>query len=95
MDADVAEKQKMLEVADLEQRAVMVLEHLTKSLQMLELKNQIQSKVKVDLDKQQRDYFLNQQMKQIQEELGGNSFDQEIDEMNEKAKSKKWSQIRA
>ncbi len=92
MDADVAEKQKMLEVADLEQRAVMVLEHLTKSLQMLELKNHIQSKVNVDLDKQQRDYFLNQQMKQIQEELGGNSFDQEIDEMNEKAKSKKWSQ---
>jgi ATP-dependent Lon protease len=92
MDADVAEKQKMLEVADLEQRAVMVLEHLTKSLQLLELKNQIQSKVKVDIDKQQRDYFLNQQLKQIQEELGGNSFEQEIDEMHHRAQSKKWAQ---
>lgn len=91
MDATVAEKQKMLEVADLKVRAEMVLEHLTKNLQMLELKNQIQSKVKVDIDKQQREYFLNQQMKQIQEELGVNSLDQEIDEMRKKAESKKWT----
>lgn len=91
MDATVAEKQQMLEVADLKQRAVMVLEHLTKNLQMLELKNQIQSKVKVDIDKQQREYFLNQQMKQIQEELGGNSLDQEVDEMKKKAAEKKWT----
>lgn len=91
MDASVAEKQKMLEVADLKERAIMVLEHLTKNLQMLELKNQIQSKVKVDIDKQQREYFLNQQMKQIQEELGGNSFDQEVDEMELRASKKKWA----
>lgn len=91
MDATVAEKQKMLEVADLKVRAQMVLEHLTKNLQMLELKNQIQSKVKVDIDKQQREYFLNQQMKQIQEELGVNSLDQEVDEMRKKAETKKWS----
>jgi len=91
MDATVAEKQKMLEVADLKERAVMVLEHLTKNLQMLELKNQIQSKVKVDIDKQQREYFLNQQMKQIQEELGVNSLDQEVDEMRKKAADKKWA----
>lgn len=91
MDASVEEKQKMLEVANLEERATMVLEYLTKSLQMLELKNQIQSKVKVDIDKQQRDYFLNQQMKQIQEELGVNSFEQEIDELKERAKKKKWA----
>ena len=91
MDASVAEKQKMLEVADLKQRAVMVLEHLTRNLQMLELKNDIQSKVKVDIDKQQREYFLNQQMKQIQEELGGNSLDQEIEEMKKKASEKKWT----
>ncbi|MGB0917370.1 MAG: endopeptidase La [Flavobacteriales bacterium] len=90
MDASVEEKQKMLEVADLKERAVMVLEHLTKNLQMLELKNDIQSKVKVDIDKQQREYFLNQQMKQIQEELGGNSLDQEVDEMRKKASTKKW-----
>ncbi len=91
MDADIAEKQKMLEMADLEQRATLVLEHLTKSLQMLELKNQIQSKVKVDIDKQQRDYFLNQQLKQIQEELGGNSYEQEIQELKERSKKKKWA----
>lgn len=90
MDATVAQKQKMLEVADLKQRAVMVLEHLTKNLQMLELKNDIQSKVKVDIDKQQREYFLNQQMKQIQEELGVNSLDQEVDELRKKASNKKW-----
>ena len=70
MNAPVEEKQKMLEVIDLKERATMVLSNLTKELQMLELKNQIQSKVKVDLDKQQRDYFLHQQMKTIQEELG-------------------------
>lgn len=91
MDASVAQKQKMLAVADLKQRAIMVLEHLTKNLQMLELKNDIQSKVKVDIDKQQREYFLNQQMKQIQEELGGNSLDQEVSEMRTKAEKKKWT----
>ncbi|MCB0754215.1 MAG: endopeptidase La [Flavobacteriales bacterium] len=91
MDASVDEKQKMLEVADLKQRAEMVLQHLTKNLQMLELKNQIQSKVKVDIDKQQREYFLNQQMKQIQEELGVNSLDQEVEEMRKKASEKKWT----
>ncbi|MDP6909209.1 MAG: endopeptidase La, partial [Flavobacteriales bacterium] len=91
MDASVEEKQQMLEVADLKERATMVLEHLTKNLQMLELKNQIQSKVKVDIDKQQREYFLNQQMKHIQEELGGNTLDQEVEEMRVKASNKKWT----
>lgn len=91
MNAPVAEKQKMLEVLDLKERATLVLGNLTKELQMLELKSQIQSKVKVDLDKQQRDYFLHQQMKTIQEELGENNFTQDIQEMKEKAKTKKWS----
>jgi ATP-dependent Lon protease len=91
MNAPVAEKQAMLEVADLSSRATKVLENLTKELQMLELKNQIQSKVKVDLDKQQRDYFLHQQLKTIQEELGENNFAQDIKEMKAKAKEKKWS----
>jgi ATP-dependent Lon protease len=91
MNAPVAEKQKMLEVLDLKERATLVLANLTKELQMLELKSQIQSKVKVDLDKQQRDYFLHQQMKTIQEELGENNFTQDIQEMKEKAKTKKWS----
>lgn len=92
MNAPVAEKQKMLEVLDLKERATLVLANLTKELQMLELKSQIQSKVKVDLDKQQRDYFLHQQMKTIQEELGENNFTQDIQEMKEKAKTKKWSE---
>ncbi len=91
MSIDVAEKQAMLEISDLRERATKTLEHMTKELQMLELKNQIQSKVKTDIDKQQRDYFLNQQLKTIQEELGGNTMDQEIDDMKEKAKKKKWS----
>ena len=91
MNAPVAEKQKMLEVLDLKERATLVLSNLTKELQMLELKNQIQSKVKVDLDKQQRDYFLHQQMKTIQEELGENSFAQDILEMKARALNKKWT----
>ncbi len=91
MNAEVSAKQHMLEVANLHDRAKMVLEHLTQELQLQELKNQIQSKVRVDLDKQQRDYFLNQQLKTIQEELGGNSPDLEIENLRGRAKLKKWS----
>lgn len=91
MNADVEKKQMLLEMDDLKERATKVLEHLTRELQMLELKNQIQSKVKTDLDKQQREYFLNQQLKTIQEELGGNTPDKEISEMRERARNKKWS----
>ncbi|MCB9448936.1 MAG: endopeptidase La [Flavobacteriales bacterium] len=91
MNAEVADKQKMLEVADLKTRAEMLLKHLSKELQLLELKNQIQSKVKTDIDQQQREYFLHQQMKTIQEELGGNPMEAEINEMMEKAERKKWS----
>jgi ATP-dependent Lon protease len=91
MNADVATKQKLLEMVDMKERATLVLEYLTKELQMLELKNQIQSKVKIDIDKQQRDYFLNQQLKTIQEELGGSSTDQEIEDLRERADKKKWS----
>ncbi len=91
MNAPVTEKQKLLEMQDLKERATNVLSQLTKELQMLELKNQIQSKVKVDLDKQQREYFLHQQLKTIQEELGGNGMDQEIEELQVKALKKKWS----
>jgi ATP-dependent Lon protease len=91
MNAEVSAKQHMLEVANLHERAKMVLEHLTQELQMQELKNQIQSKVRVDLDKQQRDYFLNQQLKTIQEELGGNSPDLEIENLRGRAALKKWN----
>ncbi|TKC03861.1 endopeptidase La [Pedobacter frigoris] len=90
MNADVSDKQKMLEMTNLRERATMVMELLTLELQMLELKNQIQSKVRTDLDKQQRDYFLNQQLKTIQEELGGNSSDMEYEALQVRAKKKKW-----
>jgi ATP-dependent Lon protease len=91
MNADVARKQQLLEMVDMKERATTVLEYLTKELQMLELKNQIQSKVKTDIDKQQREYFLNQQLKTIQEELGGTAQDQEINDLREKGAAKKWS----
>ncbi|WCT13969.1 endopeptidase La [Mucilaginibacter jinjuensis] len=91
MNADMSVKQRMLETVNLRERANQVLEHLTTELQMLELKNQIQSKVRVDLDKQQRDYFLNQQLKTIQEELGGNTPDLELDNLRDRATKKKWA----
>ena len=92
MNAEVAEKQQMLEVANLKSRAELVLKHLTRELQMQELKNQIQSKVKIDIDQQQREYFLHQQLKTIQEELGGNVFEEELEELKQKAIPKKWSE---
>jgi ATP-dependent Lon protease len=91
MNAKTTDKQKMLEVADLKERSLLVLEYLNKEFQMLELRNQIQNKTKMDLDKQQREYFLNQQIKTIQEELGGNNFEQEISGYKEKALTKKWN----
>jgi len=91
MNAEMTAKQHLLEVANLRERANLVLEHLTLDLQMLELKNQIQSKVRVDLDKQQRDYFLNQQLKTIQEELGGNSPDLEVNDLRQRGSKKKWA----
>ncbi len=90
MNATVAEKQKILEEADLKKRTTILLSQLNKELQMLQLKNQIQSKVKEDIDKQQREYFLHQQLKTIQEELGGDTFDQQLKEYRKKAKTKKW-----
>jgi ATP-dependent Lon protease len=91
MNASSSEKQMMLEVPNLKERATMVLTHLAKDLQMLELKNQIQNKVKVDIDKQQRDYFLHQQIKTIQEELGEKSYEQDIEEFKTRAATKKWN----
>jgi ATP-dependent Lon protease len=90
MNADMAAKQILLQTQSLRDRINIVLEHLTLDLQMLELKNQIQTKVRVDLDKQQRDYFLNQQLKTIQEELGGTSPDLEIENLRKRSMKKKW-----
>ena len=91
MNIGLTEKQSLLEEVDLKKRAILVLEFLTKELQMLEMKNKIQSKVQTDLDKQQREYYLNQQMKAIQEELGGSGSQKEIDEMRKQASKKKWN----
>lgn len=92
MNADVSKKQAMLEELDMKKRALMVLEHLTLEGQMLEMRNEIQSKVRKDIDKQQREYFLNQQIRTIQEELGDNSHEQDIEEMSQRAKLKKWDE---
>jgi ATP-dependent Lon protease len=91
LNVDLTEKQRLLEVADLAECANLVLTLLTKELQVADLKQQIQNKVKTDLDKQQRDFLLNQQLKTIQEELGGSPNSQEINALREQAKDKKWS----
>jgi|TARA_B110000046_G_scaffold127509_1_gene133926 ATP-dependent Lon protease len=90
MNADVDEKQRILEESDLSLRAKRTLRYLTKEEQLIDIKNDIQSKVRFDMDKQQREYFLQQQMRQIQEELGGNPQDQEIEELLKKSEGKKW-----
>jgi len=90
-DMNIGEKQKLLEINDLKQRGINLLEYLTKEVQLLELKNDIQLKVKHDLDQQQREFLLHQQMKTIQNELGGNPIEEEINGFKEKAKNKKWS----
>ncbi|HAH59143.1 MAG: endopeptidase La [Lentimicrobiaceae bacterium] len=92
LNVSLEEKQMLLAIDDLVERANMVLGLLTRELQIIELKNQIQSKVKIDLDKQQRDYLLNQQLKTIQDELGGNPHTQEIGELKERAAKKKWNE---
>ena len=91
MNIGLTEKQALLEEIDLKKRAILVLELLTKELQSLEVKNKIQSKVHTDLDKQQKEYYLNQQMKAIQEELGGSGSQKEIDEMRKQGEKKKWN----
>src|SRR5690606_4344484 len=92
MNLDVKEKQALLEISDLKERALETLRFMDIELQKLELRNDIQSKTRYDLDQQQREYFLHQQMKTIQEELGGVSYDQEIEEMRQKAQTKKWDE---
>ncbi len=84
------EKQKLLETDDLRLRGIQLLEYLTREVQILELKRDIQTKVKLDLDQQQREYLLHQQMKTIQDELGGNPLQQEMEELRKRAQEKKW-----
>ena len=90
MNATVIEKQAILEIDELKERATAILKYLNIDLQRLTLRNEVQSKTRFDIDKQQREYFLHQQMRTIQEELGGVSYEQEIEELKKKAKDKKW-----
>ncbi|MDC7996202.1 endopeptidase La [Altibacter sp. HG106] len=92
LNISVEEKQSLLEINDLKERALATLKHMNVELQKLSLRNDIQSKVESDINKQQREYFLQQQMKTIQEELGGNSYEAEIQEMRERAKKKNWNE---
>lgn len=91
-DIKNADKQRLLEIDSLEDRGYELLAFLTQEVQSLELRRDIQSKVKVDMDNQQREYMLHQQMKTIQDELGGSPSDLEIEELNEKAQDKKWDE---
>lgn len=92
LNLPVSDKQELLELPDLQERALATLKHLNTELQKLELRNELHSKVRSDMDQQQREYFLHQQMKTIQEELGGLSYDEEVEEMEARAKEKQWSE---
>ena len=89
--AKMEDRQKLLEINDITKFANELLKFLNKEMQMVDLKQQIQSKVKTDLDKQQREYLLNQQLRTIQEELGGTPNEQDVKELTQKAAKKKWS----
>lgn len=93
MNLSVKEKQELLAITDLKQRALATLKFMNLEMQKMELKNDIQSKVRHDMDKQQREYFLHQEMKTIQEELGGGvSYEQEVEEMRARGKKKNWDE---
>jgi ATP-dependent Lon protease len=89
---EVTEKQKLLEMSDGIEQVNLLLEYLNRDIQLLELKNKIQDKVNSDIDQQQRDYFLRQQIKALQEELGMESHDQEVEKLRAKGEKKKWPQ---
>jgi ATP-dependent Lon protease len=92
MNADVAKKQGMLNELDTKKRILLVLEHLNIEVQMLQMRNEIQSKVRKDMDRQQREYFLHQQIRTIQDELGGNPHEMDVSELYERGKKKKWDE---
>ncbi len=89
-DVKVQDKQRLLEINSLRDRGFTLLEFLVQEIQVLELKNELQSKVKSDLDHQQREFLLHQQMKTIQNELGGNPIEKEIEEFRKRALLKVW-----
>ena len=91
IELPATDKQQLLEKNDLKSRSVLLLEFLAREIQLLEIKNDIQNKVRSDMSQQQREYFLHQQMKTIQDELGGNPVEHGIEEFKEQASKKKWS----
>ncbi|HTD92509.1 MAG TPA: LON peptidase substrate-binding domain-containing protein, partial [Chitinophagaceae bacterium] len=90
LNTDIKEKQRLLELNNIRERADLLMQLLQKELQFAELKNKVTTKTRTELDKQQRDYFLQQQLKSIKDELGGDSNTQEIKEMQKRADAKKW-----
>lgn len=90
LNVDVADKQKILETHNLTERGTLLLQYMTKEIQMLEIKQEIQKKVHTDIDQQQRDYFLRQQMKVLQDELGYDGPDKEVENLRKRGESKKW-----
>lgn len=91
LNAEVGDKQMLLEMANPKERAEKLLQFMLKDLQMLELKQEIQEKVHTDIDQQQRDYFLRQQIRILQDELGQDGPDQEVEALRKKGAAKKWS----
>lgn len=92
LNTDLVEKQKLLELNNIQARADLLMQLLQRELQFAELKNKVTVKTKTELDKQQREYFLQQQLKSIRDELGGDTNDREIKEMQKRAETKKWPQ---
>ncbi|MBL7759604.1 MAG: endopeptidase La [Sediminibacterium sp.] len=90
LNSALEEKQTLLEINDTNERAVRLIHILQRELQFAELKDKVTNKTRTELDKQQRDYFLQQQLKSIKEELGGDTNEREIAEMKKKAETKKW-----
>jgi ATP-dependent Lon protease len=92
LNSDISEKQRLLEIHDVKARAGELMQILQKELQFAELKNKVTNKTRTEIDKQQREYFLQQQLKSIKEELGGDLNDRELAEMKKKGENKKWPQ---
>ncbi len=92
LNTEIKEKQRLLEMNNIRERADLLMQLLQKELQFAELKNKVTNKTKAELDKQQREYFLQQQLKSIKEELGGDTNEREIKEMQKKAEAKKWTE---
>jgi ATP-dependent Lon protease len=90
LNVDVSDKQKILETHDLNERGTLLLQYMLKDIQMLEIKHEIQKKVHTDIDQQQRDYFLRQQIKVLQDELGYDGPDKEVEKLRKRAEGKKW-----